>query len=172
MREGGGRRGRSELGALSSASEHLHPRPCSSGAGVLTGVSFAYSYASGFTAGAGAAANFSLVALRVDPCADGPGPVVALLYASPPLAAYPYSACDDFSPMVPGGYLAAGDDLWSGAVSLAEAEARCQNLTACLGFTYSGPLDPPGPVDVYLKSAVNFVEVGAGRGSRRRCCLV
>lgn len=55
---------------------------------------------------------------------------------------------------------AAGDDLWSGSVTLAEAEERCNNLTDCLGFTYSGPLNPVGVVNVYLKSAINFVQAG------------
>lgn len=75
-------------------------------AGVISAITFSYSFASGFE-GAGTASNFSLVALRVDPCVDGPGPVIAVLYSSPPLAAYPYAACDDFSPMVPGGFLGA-----------------------------------------------------------------
>jgi sialate O-acetylesterase len=56
------------------------------------------------------------------------------------------------------GYLAAGDDLTSGTMTVGEAETLCTNLTACLGFTYAtNETSPPaGPVDVYLKSAVNY----------------
>jgi hypothetical protein len=126
------------------------------GGGVVTGVSFSYAYASGFT-GAGSPANLSLVALAVDPCADGPGPELAVLYSSPPLSGFPYADCNVYSPMEPEGFLAAGDDLWDGTATVEEAEARCTNLTTCLGFTFAGPLNPPGPVNVYLKSAVNFV---------------
>ena len=128
------------------------------GAHSVAGVSFSYRYASGFAASSGAAANFSLVALGVDDCADGPGPVVAVLYASPPLADFPFSACDDYTPQQPGGYLAGGDDVLSGDMTLAQAFANCSALPACLAFTYNGPLSPSGTVHAYLKSAVNFVE--------------
>ena len=124
----------------------------------LTGVSFSYSYSSGFAAGA--AANFSLVALAVDPCVDGPGPVASVLYSSPPLADFPFAACDDYTQQAPGGYLAGGDDVWSGDVTLEQAMANCSALPTCLAFTYNGPSAPaPGAtVHAYLKSAVNFVE--------------
>ena len=115
------------------------------GAHKLDGVAFSYRYAAGFAPSSGAAANFSLVALAVDPCVDGPGPVVAVLYSSPPLADFPYSACDDYTPRAPGGYLAGGDDVWSGDVTLAQAQGNCSAMPACVGLTYNGPLSPsPG----------------------------
>jgi hypothetical protein len=130
------------------------------GAHALAGVTFSYSYASGFAASSGAASNFSLVALGVDPCVDGPGPVVAVLYASPPLADFPFSACDDYTPQSPGGYLAGGDDVLVVDGTLEQATANCSALPACVALTYNGPLAPaPGQVvHAYLKSAVNFVE--------------
>ncbi len=130
------------------------------GAHALASVAFSYKYSSGFSISSGAAANFSLVALGVDSCADGPGPVVAVLYASPPLADFPFSACDDYTPQEPGGYLAGGDDVLSGQMTLAQAFANCSALPSCLAITFNGPLAPaPGEtVLAYLKSAVNFVE--------------
>jgi hypothetical protein len=92
----------------SSAVFAAHVTASPEGTGVITAVSFSYSYASGFNA-TGLASNFSLVALAVDPCIDGPGPQLAVIYVSPPLAGFPYDACDDYSPMEPEGFLAAGE---------------------------------------------------------------
>jgi hypothetical protein len=50
-----------------------------------------------------------------------------------------------------------GDDVWDGSATLVEAEERCTNTTSCLGFTFNGPLNPAGSVNVFLKSAINFV---------------
>lgn len=125
---------------------------------LLDGITFSYSYSSGFSSGT--ASNFSLVALHVNPCIDGPGPLARVLYASPPLGDYPFSACDDYTPQVPSGYLAGGDDIWSGDVTLEQAFSNCTSIPSCMGFTYNGPLTPsPGQtVHAYLKSAINFVE--------------
>lgn len=120
-------------------------------------VSFSYCYASGFAGGT--PANFSLRALAVSDCIDGPGAVVAELYASPPLGDFPFAACNDYTQQTPGGYLGGGDDLWSGAATLGDAEARCNAMPACLAFTFNGDV-PAGNATiplVYLKSAVNFV---------------
>jgi DUF1680 family protein len=127
--------------------------------GVVTGVRFSYSYASGaFPRGGAAPANFSLVAVEFDPCSDTTGAVVATLYHSPPLAGFPFADCNFFSPQVPGGFLAAGEDVWSGSVTVAEAEAKCATLPACVAFTFaSSEVAPAGPVNAYLKSAVDFV---------------
>lgn len=128
------------------------------GDGLVTGVSFSYAYASGAFPGGTRAANFSLVAASFDPCSDAPPVPIATLYKSPPLAGFPYAACNVFTPQVPGGFLAAGNDVWSGSATVAEAEAKCATLPACVAFTFaSADVAPTGPVNVYLKSAVDFV---------------
>jgi len=127
--------------------------------GVVTGVRFSYAYASGaFPGGGASAANFSLVAVAFDPCSDAPPVPIATLYQSPPLAGFPFADCNLFTPQAPGGFLAAGDDVWSGSVTVAEAEAKCSALPACVAFTFAGAeVAPAGPVNAYLKSAVDFV---------------
>jgi hypothetical protein len=59
----------------------------------------------------------------------------------------------------PPGYLAAGDDVLSGVMSLADAEAMCTNHSGCVAFTFEGAALPPAgtAVLVRLKSAVNYV---------------
>jgi sialate O-acetylesterase len=83
----------------------------------------------------------------------------------------PPSLCSDFALLVtPGtnpsppsyswmgtGYLAAGNDVFSGSMTVAQAEAACTSNSTCLGFTFaSNDTLPTGAVDVYLKSALNF----------------
>ena len=56
------------------------------------------------------------------------------------------------------GFLADGDDVWSGLATLAQAEALCSNnFTSCVGITYdSTDPNPTTPVQVYLKSVYQF----------------
>ena len=123
----------------------------------VTGAAFAYAYASGFAAGA-AATNFSLVALAYDPCSDVAGAVLATVYASPPLGGFPYANCGRYTQQVPGGFLAAGDDVGGGLLTLQDAQANCTAIPACVAFTFAGDVPAPGvAVNVFLKSAVNFV---------------
>jgi uncharacterized protein len=57
------------------------------------------------------------------------------------------------------GFLAAGDDLYSATMTVAQAEALCtKNFSTCAGFTFqSADPNPSTPIDIYLKSAANFV---------------
>lgn len=58
----------------------------------------------------------------------------------------------------PPGFLSAGDDLYVGMLTLAEAEAMCTNLTACVGFTFQGTdPSPTTPINMNLKSVANYV---------------
>ena len=63
-----------------------------------------------------------------------------------------------YTPAPQPGFLAAGDDLWSGLATLAQAEALCSNnFTNCVGITYdSTDPNPTMPVQVYLKSTYQF----------------
>jgi hypothetical protein len=57
----------------------------------------------------------------------------------------------------PPGFIGAGNDLASGNWTLAEAEAQCGSLPACVSFTYhSSSPSPDGSVSVLLKSAADF----------------
>jgi hypothetical protein len=58
----------------------------------------------------------------------------------------------------PGGFLADGDDVWSGLATLAQAEALCTfNFSGCVGITFAGAdPSPTTPVQMYLKSAFQF----------------
>ena len=57
----------------------------------------------------------------------------------------------------PAGFLAAGEDLVHGPLTLAEGQAMCANLTACVGLTFdSADARPAGAVDMYLKSVASF----------------
>ena len=56
------------------------------------------------------------------------------------------------------GYLAAGDDIVNGNYTYAQACAECDSLPGCAGFTFeNGAQQPTSPVNVYFKSAINFV---------------
>jgi len=58
----------------------------------------------------------------------------------------------------PPGFLSAGDDLYSGPLTVAEAEAMCTNITKCVGFTFEGTdPNPANPVNMYLKAAADYV---------------
>ena len=56
------------------------------------------------------------------------------------------------------GFIGAGNDLISGNWSLAEAEAQCVALPACVSFTYhsADPSPPSGAVEVLLKASADF----------------
>jgi hypothetical protein len=58
----------------------------------------------------------------------------------------------------PGGFLADGDDVWSGLATLAQAEALCTyNFSGCVGITFEGAdANPTTPVQMYLKAAFQF----------------
>ena len=62
----------------------------------------------------------------------------------------------------PPGFLPTGNDLFHGALTLAQGQAMCANLPACVGLTFeSADPRPSGPVDMYLKAAADF-EPAAG----------
>ena len=63
-----------------------------------------------------------------------------------------------YSPAAQAGFLADGDDVWSGLATLAQAEALCSNnFTNCVGITYdSTDPNPTSPVQMYLKSVYQF----------------
>ena len=55
------------------------------------------------------------------------------------------------------GFLADGDDVATGEMTLAEAEAQCASLPTCCAITFaSSDAAPAGAVKAYLKSKVNF----------------
>ena len=58
------------------------------------------------------------------------------------------------------GFLAAGDDLWSGPATLAQAEQLCTyNFSGCVGITYhSADPNPTQPLTMYLKSVFQFTQ--------------
>lgn len=57
----------------------------------------------------------------------------------------------------PPGFIGAGDDIFHGQLTLAEAEAMCTNNTLCVAITYnSGDPNPTAPIDMFLKSAASF----------------
>ena len=57
----------------------------------------------------------------------------------------------------PPGFLADGDDVFVGNLTLAEAEALCRNESACVAFTFeSSDPAPLAPIKMYLKSAAAF----------------
>lgn len=74
------------------------------------------------------------------------------------------SVTPTYTPQQQQGFLTAGSDLYSGVMTIAEAEALCTaNFSGtCLGFTFeSNTSSPSAPLNIYLKSAVNF-EAAAG----------
>jgi hypothetical protein len=85
----------------------------------------------------------------------------------------PSSYCSDFSlfftpapapiyAYLGAGYLAAGDDVGTGNLTVAQAQDACNAIPACMGFTFqSSSADPPSPVTVLFKSVLNF---GAATG--------
>jgi hypothetical protein len=73
------------------------------------------------------------------------------------LAQVTSTATPSYALQSPGGFLAAGGDLFSGQLTLAEAEAMCNNISACLGITFEGAdPNPAAPVLMYLKDQVAF----------------
>lgn len=76
------------------------------------------------------------------------------------LTGYPkYPPVPVYQVQNPGGFLAAGNDLpGSGSMTIQAAEAACTANILCVGFTFaSTDPNPSGPVNIYLKSAFNFV---------------
>jgi hypothetical protein len=63
-----------------------------------------------------------------------------------------------YTPAPQAGFLADGDDVWSGMATLAQAEALCSfNFSSCVGITYnSADPNPASPVLMYLKSTFAF----------------
>jgi len=63
-----------------------------------------------------------------------------------------------YSPAPQAGFLADGDDVWSGMATLAQAESLCtNNFTSCVGITYnSADPNPAAPVMMYLKATFSF----------------
>ena len=56
------------------------------------------------------------------------------------------------------GFLAAGSDDHTGPFNFADAQAFCSADDACMGFTFaSAAPEPATPVNVYFKTAQNFV---------------
>jgi len=77
------------------------------------------------------------------------------------LTGYPkYPPTPIYQPQVPGGFLGAGDDLpGGGSMTVAQAEQACTANLLCVGFTFeSNDPNPSTSVNVYLKSAYNFVQ--------------
>lgn len=58
-------------------------------------------------------------------------------------------------------YLSAGADLENATLTVADAEARCDSLAACRGFTYSSSSGAGPAFAMFLKSAIS---TGAGAG--------
>jgi DUF1680 family protein len=57
----------------------------------------------------------------------------------------------------PPGFIGAGDDIYHGLLTLAEAEVMCTNNSKCVAITYnSADVNPSSPIDMYLKSAASF----------------
>jgi len=66
------------------------------------------------------------------------------------------------------GFLAAGDDVASGEMTLAAAEALCSSLPLCCGITFASALvAPTGNVTAYLKSQLAAYSPAAGWQSYR-----
>jgi len=67
------------------------------------------------------------------------------------------ASCPVTFALQPPGFIGAGNDVGNGTWSLAEAEAQCSALPACVAFTYhSSSADPAGAVPVLLKSSADF----------------
>jgi hypothetical protein len=97
-----------------------------------------------------------------------PAGAAAVPAACPTAYGIPASACADFSvwflpapapnwTYLGAGFLAAGNDVGGGNWTVQEAQAACDAVPSCVGFTWQGAgPTPPAPVPVLLKSALNF----------------
>jgi len=57
----------------------------------------------------------------------------------------------------PPGFVGAGEDVYHGNLTLAQAEAMCVTLPACVAITWQGTdVAPSSPVDMYLKSGADY----------------